>query len=70
MPRCDGWSGSDGVRLRGRGRAGVGSQRTAGQEGIALAEALEKLSRHLLLLRMAQAAVARIRHAQAELYQN
>lgn len=65
-----GWLDSDGVRLRGRGRAGVGSQGTAGQEGIALVEALEMLSWHLLVLCTAQAAVARIRQTQAELYQN
>lgn len=40
------------------------------QKGAALLEALKKLSQHLLLLYMAQAAVARVRHTQAELYQN
>lgn len=39
------------------------------QGGIALLETLKKLSQHLLVLCIAQAAVARVRHTQAELYQ-
>ena len=69
-PQCDVWLHRDGERLRGQGRAGVGSQWAAGQEGAVLVKALEKLSRHLRTLCMAQAAVARIWHTQAELYQN
>lgn len=53
-----------------RGRAGVGSHGAARQEGPILGETLEKLSWHLFMLCMAQAPVARIRHTQAELYQN
>lgn len=34
MPQCDGWLDSDGMKQRGR--AGEGSQRAAGQEGVAL----------------------------------
>lgn len=64
MPQCDGWL------YRLRGRADVGRQGAAGQEGVEVVEALEKLSQQLFMLCMAQAAVARIRHSQAELYQN
>lgn len=46
MPQCNGWLDSDGVRLRGRGRAGVGSQGAVGQEGVVSVEALEKRSFH------------------------
>lgn len=53
------------MELGGRGRVGIGIQGNAGQEGVVLTEALEKLPQHLLILCMDQAAVARIRHIQA-----
>lgn len=53
------------MELGGRGRVGIGIQGNAGQEGVVLTEALEKLPEHLLILCMDQAAVARIRHIQA-----